>query len=114
MGLKDIHALGDFNQGAVGELFGREWPKLLENIADPSTEAKARRKVTIEITVIPSEDRSSAKVLLNAKSTLAQVKADESVIFMELTGKGVVAMAREPEQQILLDNILNMKQERKA
>ena len=114
MGLKDIQSLDDFNQGAIGELFEREWPKILENIADPSTEAKTRRKVTIEISVMPSDDRSSAKVLLNAKSSLAPVKADESVIFMELTGKGVVAMAREPEHQPVLDNIIDMRQERKA
>ncbi len=114
MGLKDISSLHDFNQGVVQEQFGREWPKILANIADPSTDPKAKRKLTIEVEVVPSEDRSSAKVMVKSKSALAPVKSDESVIFMELTNDGVVAMSREKEVQPELDNILPMKNGKEA
>ncbi len=114
MGLKDISSLHDFNQGVVQEQFSREWPKILKNIADPATEPKMKRKLTIDIEIVPSEDRSSAKVLVKAKSTLAPVKSDESVIFMELTNGGVVAMAKEAEKQLPLENILPMNKGKEA
>jgi hypothetical protein len=114
MGLKDISSLHDFNQGVVQEQFNREWPKILKNIADPATEPKTKRKLTIEVEITPSEDRSSAKVLVKAKSSLAPVKSDESVIFMELTNGGVVAMAKEAEKQLPLENVIPMGKGKEA
>jgi hypothetical protein len=114
MGLKDINSLHDFNQGVVQEQFNREWPKILANIADPATESKTKRRLTIEVEIAPNEDRSSAKVLVKAKSTLAPVKCDESVIFMELTNEGVVAMSRESEKQLVLENVIPMNKGKEA
>jgi hypothetical protein len=114
MGLKDIGSLHDINQGVVQEQFGREWPRILGNIADPSTDPKAKRKLTIDIEICPSEDRSIARVMVKSKTTLAPVRADESMIFMELTGSGVVAMARTEDLQPMLDNIIPMQSGKEA
>ena len=108
MGYKDVEGLMDLNSGAIEEQFGREWRKVIGNIGDPSTEPKKPRKITIEVTITPTADRSSAKVCIATKSTLAPAKADENLVMFEMTSDGVVAMAREPEVQLELDNVLEM------
>ncbi len=108
MGFKDVAGLMDLNSGAIEEQFGREWRKVLGNIGDPSTESKKMRKITIEVSITPTMDRSSAKVLITTKSNLAPAKADENLIMLEMTGSGVIAMTREPEKQLELDNVLEM------
>lgn len=100
MALKDVHRITDLNDGSIDELFIREWEKVLDNIQDPTTDANAKRRIIIEISVIPSNDRSMAKVVTKAKTSLAGVKADEGAVLLELTASGgVVAMTREQENQ---------------
>lgn len=111
MGLKDIKLLADLNKGSIEEQFGRELPKVLANIADPSTAAKKVRKISIEIAIQPSANRDSAKVSIVTKSTLAPVAPDEDFIFLENTSNGVVAMSQEPERQLELENVLPMSKE---
>jgi len=100
MALKDVHGIIDLNEGSIDELFKREWAKVLDNIQDPTTEASAKRRIIIEISIIPSNDRSMAKVVTKAKTSLAGIKADEGAVLLELTSSGeVVAMTREQETQ---------------
>ncbi len=109
MAFKDVTALSDLNNGSAEEQFAREWQKVLSNIRDPSTDSKRVRKITIEISIAPSTDRSSAKVMISSKSSLAPAKADENTVLFELTKDGVIAMTREPEKQLELGNVLQMR-----
>lgn len=110
MAMKDVQSITDLNEGSVDELFRREWPKILENVQDPTTEATARRKIVIEIAVVPSSNRSMCKIITQAKTTLAGIKADEGGVMLELTaGGGVVALAPDAEVQPELDNLIEMK-----
>ncbi len=109
MAFKDVLTLADLNNGSAEEQFAREWQKVLSNIRDPSTDSKRIRKISIEISVAPSTDRSSAKVMISSKSNLAPAKADENTVLLELTSNGIVAMTREPEKQLELDNVLQMR-----
>lgn len=109
MALKDVQSITDLNEGSVDELFRREWTKVLENIQDPTTEATARRKIVIEIAVIPTTNRSMCKTIIQAKTTFAGIKADEGAVMLELTAGGVVALAPEAEVQPELDNLIEMK-----
>lgn len=111
MGFKDVVAITDINEGSIEELFKREWPKVLDNIADPATDASAKRKISLEIEIIPTKDRGMAAVVTKAKTTLAAIKADEGAIFLELTNNGVVASTKEPEVQpdLPVANISNFK-----
>lgn len=108
MSFKDVVNIEDLNNGAANEQFGREWRKLIGNVGDPTTESNKVRKITIEISILPTTDRSSAKVLIATKSNLAPVKSDENMVMFELTNEGIVAMTREPEKQLELDNLLEM------
>jgi hypothetical protein len=108
MAFKDVEKLVDLNSGAIEEQFSRDWKKVLANIGDPSTDANAVRKITISVAVYPNTNRSSAKVLVSTKASLAPVKSDENLVMLELTNNGVVAMTNEPEKQLELDNVLEM------
>lgn len=99
MALRDVTNVVDVNEGSLEELFKREWQKVLDNIADPATDPKAKRKISLEIEISPSPDRGMAKVVTKATTKLAPIKADEGAVFLELTNKGVIAQSREPEVQ---------------
>ena len=109
--LKDVQSINDLSTGVVDEQFKREWEKILQNIADPSTEAKKKRKFTLEIEITPNEDRSLAAVAIKSKSSLAPVKSDDSMIFMELSNDGVIAMSPEKEEQQDLPNVYELSKE---
>lgn len=57
--------------GAFTEQVNREIQKVIENIQDPNTDAKAARKVTVTITLKPNEQRDFISTGVVAKSTLA-------------------------------------------
>jgi hypothetical protein len=112
MGFKDVISLDDLNNGAAGEQWTREWKKVIGNISDPSTDAKKVRKITLEVAIAPTDDRSSAKILITTKSALAPAKADENMVMFEKTDSGVIAMTREPEKQLELDNITEFNRDK--
>lgn len=61
--------------GAVAERFNEAFKKVMENIADPNTDHKITRKVTLELTFATSEDRSLSQVSVTAKTKLAPQKS---------------------------------------
>jgi len=71
----------DINNGMVIELADYEMKKILGNIADPNTDAKKKRKITIELGFTPNEDRSQIKVEIKTKSTLTPNKPAETTLF---------------------------------
>lgn len=96
--------LDNLNRGVVTDLFEREFEKVMENIADENTSAKAVRKITIEIAIRPSEDRGRADTKVTAKSTLASVKANEHyMVFGARHGKPEAYTTDPHEQELPLD-----------
>lgn len=61
--------------GAVAERFNEAFKKVMENIADPNTDHKITRKVTLELTFAASEDRCLSQVSVTAKTKLAPQKS---------------------------------------
>jgi uncharacterized protein YuzE len=82
--------LSSFADGAVAERFNLELSKVLENIADPNTDAKKVRKVTLTVSLKADDKRDIASVGIVAKSTLAPAKDIETKIVMDYDGKGNV------------------------
>lgn len=64
-------SLSEIAEGGVQEKFAIEMEKVANNILDPNTEAKAKRKVTLELTLIPNDNRDAIDVMVNVKSKLA-------------------------------------------
>ncbi|PEJ46938.1 replication terminator protein [Bacillus sp. AFS002410] len=91
--MSQIIDLQSFADGAVAERFNQELLKVLGNIADPNTDAKKARKLTITVTLKADEQRDIAQVSIEAKTTLAAAKPVETKIVMDYDGNGQVTGA---------------------
>jgi hypothetical protein len=85
--------------GAIDEQFKRGLAKVIDNIADPATEATAKRKITITVAIRPTEDRVNAATEISVKTDLAAVKSDKGSMSFEVTGEGVQAFVKTPTVQ---------------
>ena len=60
-----------FSNGELSQQINREMESVARNIADPNTEAKTARKITVTITLKPNEHRDFVTTSITTKSTLA-------------------------------------------
>lgn len=60
-------------KGAIQERVDYEVTRVVDNLLDMNTDAKAKRKVTLNIVMTTDDDRRVVKVEASAKSTLAPV-----------------------------------------
>lgn len=60
-----------FLNGELTQQINREMEAVARNIADPNTEAKTARKITVTITLKPNEQRDFITTSITTKSTLA-------------------------------------------
>ena len=67
-------------RGAFQERVDYEMPRLIENILDPNTSAKAKRKVTITLELCPDDSRQNIVVNCAVKSTLAHAPRDHHAL----------------------------------
>jgi len=95
--LKEI-TLETLNGGSVPETFQHEWTKLLENIDDVNTPAKKARKITITVSVHPSEDRRTAAVSVVCEAKFAPPYAAETMVHLTKCGAKRVALGSDPRQ----------------
>lgn len=91
--MENIIDLNTFADGAVAEQFNRELRKVLENIADPNTDAKKSRRLTLTVTFKGDEQRDLATVHAQAKATLVPAKGVEAKIVMDYDSDGRVTGA---------------------
>ena len=98
-----IVSLETIAEGAAVAKFNRELQRVLDNIADPNTPARAKRAVTLTVSFRPDQDRKRADVDIEVKPSLAQDRpADTTVWFGKRDGKNVAAEAN-PNQGMLFD-----------
>jgi hypothetical protein len=79
------YALADLNSLGGGEAvakFNHELGKAFENCRDPNTDTKAKRKVTLEVTLEPDAKRQKVEVKFLAKSSLAHDSAGVDQVVM--------------------------------
>ena len=60
-----------FSNGELTQQINREMEAVARNIADPNTEAKTARKITVTSTMKPNEQRDFITTSITTKSTLA-------------------------------------------
>ncbi len=96
----DLTTIG---QGAAVALFAAEWKKVIDNIADLNTAAQARRKVTLEITLLPSEDRKGSQVYVDCKAKLAPHRGEATTIYFGIVDGKRAAVESNPNQGKLFD-----------
>ncbi|MCF8034692.1 MAG: hypothetical protein K9K66_04325 [Desulfarculaceae bacterium] len=91
--MKNVLSVADIANGAAIKTFDRELAAMAENIMDPNTEAKAMRKVVLEVAIKPDKDRDVGLLTYKVKSTLAPPKPEEKRVFVFVkNGKAVMAM----------------------
>jgi hypothetical protein len=85
--------LTNFADGSVAEKFNQELQKVLENIADPNTDPKKVRKLTLTVKVAGNDKREVLDVQVEAKSALVPAKAIETKLIMDYDNKGRITGA---------------------
>lgn len=80
-------------KGAIQERVDYEVSRVVDNILDMNTEAKVKRKVVLNIMMVPDEDRQVVKIEASAKSTLAPVVPVGTSLVITSDGNGEMILA---------------------
>lgn len=94
-------SLANLASGAAIELADAELTRIYDNIADENTKCKVARKMVLEVTIIPTDDRSIGMVSIKASSKLAAMDPRGSAIEFVQEGRKQVAYQRSAKQQEL-------------
>lgn len=86
-------SLLQFAKGAIQERVDYEVARVVDNILDMNTEAKAKRKVVLTVEMVPDDDRQVVKIAASAKSTLAPVTPIGTSLVITADGNGEMVLA---------------------
>lgn len=85
--------LSTFAGGAVAERFNIELQRVIENIADPNTDPKKARTLTLKLTIKADENRDVASVDIETKAGLVPAKPVVTKIVIDQDSDGNVVAA---------------------
>ena len=100
----DLLTLANLARGAAIELFDEAFKKVLENIADPNTAAKAMRGIDLKVKIAPDEDRSFFRALLTCDPKLVGQKPVEFKAYIGREGNKMVAREIKSLRQTLFED----------
>ena len=86
--MEKVINLSELAGGAVQERFEIELQKIFDNILDPNTSTKTKRKLQLTLTFSTDEGREIALVTVDAKSTLAPANGIATKFLMDRDGRG--------------------------
>lgn len=85
--MKEVKSLLDFADGASIERINYEMQKILENVTNPNTDEKPR-KLVIEITITPQNNRKTVSLKTVVKKTLRPTSAVQTqMVFQKVDGE---------------------------
>lgn len=96
--MDNIINLEKFASGALSEKFNMAYKEVLENILDPNTDFKTKRKLTLELNFTLTEDRELSIVDISTKTKLAPNTPTSTKILIDRDGNGGI-VASEYEKQ---------------
>lgn len=99
--------LDNFASGALTEKFNIEMQKVLDNLADPNTDPKKARTITMAITLKSNDKRELAVTDINVKSALAPARPVQTEIILGRDADGKVEGAElksGAKNQMMMDN----------
>lgn len=91
--------------GAVAERVDLVWQELLHNVMDPNTDPKKPRKLTIELTFTPGQQRDMGNVTTVVKAKLEPATGIESTIMMGMNSSGEIESAEYHQTQLFEDEV---------
>lgn len=83
--------LSEIANGGLQEKFEHEVAKVAENIEDPNTDSSKKRKITITMDFIPTDDRSSVIIGTQVKSSLVPEDGVGTTMLIGRTKSGKMA-----------------------
>lgn len=107
--------LAKMAQGAFMEQFNLEFGEVLDNIADPNTDPKKPRKITLTMVFKPDENREVISVETQSKSALVPPKPLSTTIVIDRDSDGSVVGAEivsGQKGQMFLDSNGEIKDDR--
>lgn len=80
--------LGELDEGALQERFEYEMKKVIENISDPNTDFKKKRKITIDLEITTDEYRDQIYIEHEVKSKLTprEKRTTKALINVDMEG----------------------------
>ena len=108
--MEKIINLETLAEGGLTEKVNMALQEVLNNITDPNTDYKVKRKLTIDITFISQEDRDLALLDIQTKTKLAPPKSIGTKIVIGTDGKGGI-MASEFGKQIPGQSVMRVDEE---
>jgi hypothetical protein len=94
-------SLSTIGMGAAVELFDKELATVLSDIADINTPAKEMRKIVLEVSILPTENRDMGVIELKCRSKVAGTKPFGTSMFFAREGGKLVAYSNDPKQEEL-------------
>ena len=95
--------LDTINKGAAKELFQEALGKVIANINDLNVPATAQRKITLEVTFEPNEDRQTVLTYVEVKTKLAPIKEHQDTMILAFQGNKQKALVHNVHQGSLFD-----------
>ena len=92
--------LEEFAGGALQEKFDEAFEKAIQNMLDPNTPWKNKRKIVVEVSLKQTEDRGDAAVHVSVVTKLAPVKPVETRVIIGKNLKTGEIFAEEYGKQI--------------
>jgi hypothetical protein len=100
-GRPTVVSLSNIANGSAVQIFDHNMRKVLENIKDPNTSAKAARSITLKVEFKPYPDRNGSEVSISVSSRMAPVSSVNSTVFLGATENGLQAYSNDTRQQVL-------------
>lgn len=101
-----IKSILEMNSGAILERANREAAKVQENIEDPNTDWKRKRKIQITLVFEASADRETVQMETEVKTTLAPMMPVTTTVYMVRDDQGdpmIVEAVRQTPGQLDMD-----------
>lgn len=96
-------SLATMDHGAVVEQVDEAIARVMENIVDPNTKAKAARVVTLKIKLVPTdEERELLGISAEVKTSMAPAAPVLTKAWVAHTRDGVVCVEHDPAQRNFL------------
>lgn len=83
--------LSEIDNGGLQQRFENELARVIENIIDPNTDPDKKRKIQINIEVVPKGNRDDVALAMEVKSTLLPRRKVYADVLIDTDGEGVYA-----------------------
>jgi hypothetical protein len=102
--------LANLGSGAAVEKFNESLQLVIANILDPNTEARTKRKIVLEVTMVPDRDRDIGSVMVSCQAKLAPSVSFRTQAYIGKDGDRYVAFENDPKQ-VTFDDFVEAKEQ---